>query len=282
MLLRHNARRVEAFGLVDLYALPPEEFTAARDAQGPAFKKLRKPTVAAWVVNTLMRREPALLEQLLALGADLAAAQSGRDAAALRTLGEQRRQLVTAVADRAVELVDRPISVAAREEVVATLEAALADPPSAEAVVTGALVRALSFAGFGGVDLEGAVAAVPVVKPAPKKDKGKLERAAQEAAGALDDAVRHAERIEREATTAKRDRAIAQEALREATARAADLRSAFAAAEETEKKATSRASKSAKESADLDRKAERAVTAVAGAQEAADSARNALDAARRS
>jgi hypothetical protein len=274
---------VEAFRVVDLYALPPEEFTAARDALGPAHKKLRKPTVAAWVVNTLVRQEPALLEQLLALGADLAAAQSGRDAAALRTLGDQRRQLVAAVANRAVELVDRPVSPAVREEVQATLEAALADPPSAAAVVSGSLVRSLSYAGFGGVDLEGAVAAVPA-PAAPAKEKGKvakLERAAQEAAGALDDAVRHAERIEREATAAQHETATAQEAARAATARAEDLRAALKAAETTEKKAAANASKAAKEAGELDRKAERALTAVATAQEAADRARAALDAARR-
>lgn len=267
---------------MDLYALPPEEFTAARDAAGPAFKKLRKPTVSAWVVNTLVRREPALLEQLLSLGADLAAAQSGRDAAALRTLGEQRRQLVDAVANRAVELVDRPVSPAVRGEVVATLEAALADPPSAAAVVTGALVRSLSYAGFGGVDLEGAVAAVPKAKAAPPKQKaGKLERAALEAAGALDDAVRHAERVEREATVAHTASTAAQEALHAATARSDDLRAALADAEAREKEAASRASKAAKEAAELDRRAERALSAVATAQAAADAARAALDAARR-
>ncbi len=46
-----------------------------------------------------------------------------------------------------------------RDEVAATLEAGLSDPASADAVRSGRLVRALSYAGFGGVDLDGAVAA---------------------------------------------------------------------------------------------------------------------------
>ena len=146
---------------MDLYALPPEQFTAARDAaakQDKALKELRRPTVSAWVVNTLVRRDRALLDDLLALGAELSRAQAAGQGDLLRELGEQRRRQVPAVVDRAAALVDRPLSPAVRAEVVGTLEAALADPASAEAVTSGRLVRALEFAGFGGVDLEGAVA----------------------------------------------------------------------------------------------------------------------------
>ena len=155
---------------MDLYALPPEEFTAARDAEVRAARKagereqakalaaLRRPTVSAHVVNALARAEPALLEQLLELGRQLAQAQAGGQGEALRSLGEQRRALVEAVADRAAAAADRALPPAVRAEVVATLEAALGDPASGAAVRTGRLVRPLSYAGFGGVDLEGAVA----------------------------------------------------------------------------------------------------------------------------
>jgi hypothetical protein len=63
---------------VDLDALPPERFTAARDAAAQddkSLQSLRRPTVSARVVNTLVRREPVPLEDLLALGASLADAQ---------------------------------------------------------------------------------------------------------------------------------------------------------------------------------------------------------------
>ncbi|MGZ6827318.1 MAG: hypothetical protein ACXVGH_11035, partial [Mycobacteriales bacterium] len=82
---------------MDLYALPPEEFTAARDAAAKAdrsLKALRRPTVAAWVVNTLVRREPALVEDLVALGAALAQAQQAGEGRQLRERAGRRRALV--------------------------------------------------------------------------------------------------------------------------------------------------------------------------------------------
>ena len=86
-----------------LYALPPEDFIAARDeasdaaraagdpAAAPALKALRRPSVAAWLVNRLTVGQPGLLDQLLGLGPALAEAQAGGDATALRTLGARRR-----------------------------------------------------------------------------------------------------------------------------------------------------------------------------------------------
>ena len=77
-----------------LYGLPPEEFTAARTAaakadreNGKAINALKKPTVGAWLVNSLARAEPDLLDQLLALGPALAEAQRGGQGDALRQLG---------------------------------------------------------------------------------------------------------------------------------------------------------------------------------------------------
>ena len=66
-MARSDIDRVAA----ELYALPPEEFTAARDAlarqaraSGQAalaneIRALRKPTQGAWVVNPLARERPA-------------------------------------------------------------------------------------------------------------------------------------------------------------------------------------------------------------------------------
>jgi hypothetical protein len=94
----------------DLYALPPEEFTAARTAAVEAARAageagsakhlgaLRRPSASAYVVNQLVRRSPDLLDQLLDLGRALAAAQASGAGDALRELGAQRRDLVAAVA----------------------------------------------------------------------------------------------------------------------------------------------------------------------------------------
>lgn len=92
-----------------LYALPPEDYIAARDeasdaaraagvpAAATALKALRRPSVAAWLVNRLTVGQPGLLDELLELelelelGPALAEPQAGGDATALRTLGAQRR-----------------------------------------------------------------------------------------------------------------------------------------------------------------------------------------------
>ena len=67
-----------------LYRLPPEQFTAARDtaarqakADGDAdaataLTALRRPSAAAWLVNVLAGQDAELLERLLALGPALA------------------------------------------------------------------------------------------------------------------------------------------------------------------------------------------------------------------
>jgi hypothetical protein len=236
----------------DLYRLPPEEFTAARDdeakaakAEGDAdaakeLKALRKPSVAAWLVNVLVAEQPDLVEQLLTLGPALAEAQAKGQGDQLRTLGAQRRDLVDAVVAQAVALAGRSITAAVRDEVASTLETALADQEAAEAVRSGRLVRARSHAGFGGVELAGAVVRTstrPEPKP-PKKAEDRMDRiagaeaAALEAAGRLDDAVRACEQAqqeqaaaERRALTAKQDAQWLREQLQEAETVAEQARS---------------------------------------------------------
>jgi hypothetical protein len=283
-----------------LYALTPEEFTAARAAAAKADKAaakdinaLRKPTVGAWLVNTLARSEPVLLDELLALGPALADAQRSGQGDALRELGEQRRQLIGAVTDKAFAAAGRAATPALRSEVGSTLEAALADPASADAVRSGRLTRTLSYAGFGGVDLDGAVAVGPsrvtggrspaatkptaatkardkapaAAKPDRSKDIAAAEARSQDAAGELDDAVRAcqqaqqdqdaAEHAEQQAAT---DVIAAEQALQAA-------RDARIAAEQQARRARHRTEAAAKQ--------------VKGAQTKAEKARNVLDKLRR-
>ena len=282
---------------MDLYGLPPEEFTAARDAaatQDKALKALRKPTVSAWVLNTLVRREPALLDDLTALGVSLTQAQQQGQGEELRALTEQRRQLVASVTQHAVGLVDRAVSAAARAEVEATLEAVLADAASAEAVRSGQLVRALSFAGFGGADVESAVAPLPRVPKAPAtrptvpqpassraRDTSAAEARARSAAGALDDAVRTAQATAR--ALVELDQAVARARAAEEAAEVATraAREALADAELTRQTAHRARRAAEKERDPLARRASGAAQAVAAAQHVADSARQVLHALRR-
>jgi hypothetical protein len=275
-----------------LYALPPDEFTAERTAAAKEDKAgakeinaLRKPTVGAWLVNTLAREDPDLLDQLLSLGPALAEAQRSGQGDELRTLGAQRRELIGAVTQRAFELADRPPTAAAREEVESTLEAALADPATADAVRTGRLTRSLSYAGFGGVDLDGAVAGPATSRPSkksakkqpaktateaapPKKDIAAAEARALDAAGALDDAVRAAQRAAEDHDAAAKAEARAAADVHEAERVLREARERRTAAEDATRKAG--------------RQQERAEHAVKDAQDKEAKARKALDKLRRS
>lgn len=277
-----------------LYALPPEDFTAARDDAAKqadtkplraAVKALRRPTASAWLVNLLAQQQPELLEQVLALGPALAQAQAEGSGDALRQLGQQRRELVAAVTGTAVDLADRDVPSATRAEVEQTLEAALADPATAEAVRSGRLVRALRYAGFGGVDLDGAVATPAKNKPpTSKKDESTddgLERAALDAAAALDDAVRACEAAERDRETSRELAEAAEAGVAAAADELARLEAQLAQARQGSAAATKAASAATQRARAADKAAQRARNAVATAQQRAERARAALDRARR-
>ncbi len=155
----------------ELYGLPQEEFTPARDAKAKelkadkalaaAVKKLKKPSVAAWVVNLFVRRETQQVEQVIAVGTALREAQEGMDGAELRALTKQRRQLTSAVTQQARTLAkDEGVKVtpAVSDQVEATLTAAMLDPECARAVRSGLLTAALSSTGVDAVDVAAAVA----------------------------------------------------------------------------------------------------------------------------
>jgi hypothetical protein len=102
------------------------------------------------VLNQLARSAPAATDPLTALGEELRAAQRALDGAALRELSLQRRQLIDALARQAFTVAgEHAPSPALRDEVTATLGAALADPQVAGQLQAGALERAAHRDGFG-------------------------------------------------------------------------------------------------------------------------------------
>jgi hypothetical protein len=157
----------------ELYGLPPAEFIAARDERAraaraagrredaAAIRKLARPTTSAWLVNRLGRDDPAGLGRLFEVAEALQEAQRTLAGDRLRELSAQRRQVVgellPVAADRA-RRAGQVASPAVLEEVRATLEAALADAGARDAVRSGLLTRALSYAGLGEVDLSAAAA----------------------------------------------------------------------------------------------------------------------------
>ncbi|MBE7323262.1 hypothetical protein IEQ44_01170 [Nocardioides sp. Y6] len=156
----------------DLYALPTTDFTLARDrraaelkaedgALAGAVKALRKPTVAAWVVNLFVRREAAEVDQLLDLGVALRDAQEALDGDELRALSRQRRQVTAAMASRARSVAaaeGQKLSQSVTDQVEATFTAALLDEQAAAALRSGLLVQPITVTGVEVPDLSGAVA----------------------------------------------------------------------------------------------------------------------------
>ncbi|MET3143051.1 UNVERIFIED_ORG: hypothetical protein ABIB19_002650 [Arthrobacter sp. UYEF10] len=167
----------------ELYALPFEEFVAARTAAAKAsagsgkelpaaVKALPKPSVAAWAVNMLASHEPGVLAQLAELGQRMRGAQASLDAAALRELARERRTLLGIAVDTAravAERQGRTISATIAADVGRTLQAMTADEGATAAIQSGLLVQALSADGVDTVELDGAVA-LPGAVPAPERN----------------------------------------------------------------------------------------------------------------
>ena len=156
-----------------LYAVGPDEFMATRKRLAQEAKKagdtaaageigkLRKPSVAAWAVNLVARNRTDRLERLVDTGTRMRLAQSQLDAATLTALRPDRDALIAGFTEAAVAEVGeagRSLSAAGQQEVRGTVIAALASEEATRAVVSGQLTRALSYSGFGEVDLSEAVA----------------------------------------------------------------------------------------------------------------------------
>lgn len=208
----------------ELFSLPPDAFIAARDRlakqlresgdrePASAVKALRKPTLIAWALNQLARRERGGLEALIVSGGDLKTAQrkalSGVEGPAFRSAMEQRRKLVRSLTRRGIEILGEagrgPQS--AEEEIARTLEAASTDAEAADALLQGRLEKPLSgasgFEAFSGLSL--------VQEPSGSKVAERAESKARETE--LKNAERQAEKA---AVDARRARVRADTLARE-------------------------------------------------------------------
>jgi hypothetical protein len=279
-------KRESADGEIDrLFELPPEEFTAARDElakrvagegraeQSRAVKALRRPTVAAWAVNQLVRRRPRDIDDLLEAGASLRRAQrkvlSGIRSADFREASERRRRLVTGLVRMAEEILRESgrASAGAGEAVRSTLEAASLDDQSGEMIRAGRLSKELPPpSSFGAVEGLGLVPAPTEEPPAPAKPRtkrgaGKEEKEKEEARALRaqqDQAAREAKGLVEKAAQARRAAIRAREQADRANSRADRLRQ--------------EAEKARVEARDAAKKAQQAEAEATRAQDAADRA----------
>ncbi|WP_282797453.1 hypothetical protein [Streptomyces sp. CC224B] len=238
--------------LDELYTTPPPGFVARRDELAAAAKAdgraedarrvraARRPTLAAWAANLLLRSRPEDSRQFLELGQGLREAYRTLDADGLREFSAQRRRLVAALARQAAELAQEAghrLSAAALQDVEATLHAVLADPDAAERWAAGRLHTALTPPSEFPSGLERAGATPPeparrpgTRRPAPAKDElAERRRARQEELARAEEAAQAADRRLRAHQV---EHADAEEAARRAGARHDEVAEDVSAAEE--------------------------------------------------
>jgi hypothetical protein len=230
----------------ELYSLPPEEFTASRNARekeaksagdksdkslAAAIHQLGKPSTAAWLVNQLVREHPDEVQGFLDLGVALREATVMLNGDQLRELGRHRHRLVYALMQQVRALAGaagHKVSQTTARAVEDTLHAALADQAAAEELSAGRLTDTLQRTGFPPAHNTPEPASPAPVSPSPDDSTesaealqaarlGRAERDEQQARGAVQEAVR-----DQEKARAVADRAVA--AARDATALVARLR----------------------------------------------------------
>ncbi|MFI6931871.1 hypothetical protein [Streptomyces sp. NPDC050287] len=149
---------VEA-ALDELYTMPPPGFVARREELAAAAKAAgrveearlihaaRRPTLAAWAANLLLRSRPQESGRFLELGQALRGAYQSLDSDGIRKLSDQSRGVVAALSRQAAQLARQaghPLSDTAQQDVDTTLRAVLADQDAAGQWATGRLVGALT------------------------------------------------------------------------------------------------------------------------------------------
>ncbi|MET9962292.1 hypothetical protein ABZ128_25080 [Streptomyces sp. NPDC006326] len=223
-----------------LYGLPPDRFTEARDEQAARARKagdqqaaktiagLRRPTLAAFASNLLVRERPRETAALLELGRALREAHQALHGPQLRELSHRQHGVVSELARTARQLAGEAgsaVSDTVLREVEQTLHAALADPDAAEQWASGRLSRALEPpVGFTGL---------PPVEPGPRPERAPAPDAPPPPSGTPAPARVDARRLAR----LERARQAARETGDEAEAREGELRAAVEEQERCEEAA---------------------------------------------
>jgi hypothetical protein len=150
--------------LQELYRVAPVRFTSTRDAMATeardtgqkdlasSLKKLRKPSVGAWLANLLVLEQSRDVEQLVDLGAELRAPKQKLVGEQIRRVSKEKGDVVSRLVRDATSKATREgqaVSAAALLELEATLDAAFADPQAAESLLLGRLSSGLHYSGLG-------------------------------------------------------------------------------------------------------------------------------------
>jgi hypothetical protein len=223
--------------VAELFRLPPEQFTAARNRlvaelrragklpAAAAIATLPRPTPVVWAINQVAHEDGDAVARLLTTAEQLKRAQLGRTSQDVPSSVKAYRDTVTALVERSLahlRAAGRPTTVAVRNRLTGTLMAAAIEPRLHQPLREGQLSREQTVTGF---DAFGDVPpSLRVVRPfaaeapdrqptprtsTPREDPGAARRQA-EARVRLETAraqLAQAERRARELTNAAAERA---------------------------------------------------------------------------
>src|SRR5436190_17561372 len=171
-----------------LYGLPLDEFTRARDelarrvrqegdAEGAAeIKRLRKPSVPAWVVNQLARQRELDMQRLVKAGEQLAGAQveairAQKGDAFVEARRDEQRALEALAAGAREILAEAGRGAAAVDRVVATLRAGSLTEDGRALLKSGRLTEELEPPGFEALAGLEIPAGPPRPRPAKERER---------------------------------------------------------------------------------------------------------------
>jgi hypothetical protein len=223
--------------LDELYGLPLEEWTRARNdlasrlkkahqtEQAEAVRKLRKPSVVAWAVNQLARREGSSIDALLEAGERLRKAQEEAlgghgGAAEVNAAARAEREVVRGLVASARAILEEAGNAATQptlERLSQTLRAAAVDDAGRGLLAHGRLDEELKGIGFGTLSAVSPAAARR--PPRPRHDE--LKHAREQARDRVTALRSDARRLAKEARAAEADAARAEREAERARSEAA-------------------------------------------------------------
>ena len=249
---RHNGSMELKSATQELYRVTPAQFIAARDAMAAearragnpelasSLKKLRKPSVGAWLANLLVREQSSDVEHLVVLGAELRTPTRKLEGQQIRRVSKEKSDAISKLVRDAKSRASRTgqsVSAAAAEELETTLEAAFADPRAAESLLDGRLIGGLHYSGLGFGEQSAAGSPTGTKSTTARHRRSEADQLAAES---------NLEEAHRAADQADADVAKARQAVAETTRELTRLKSAQALAERRSKAAHAKVSAATK------------------------------------
>ncbi|PAZ10012.1 hypothetical protein CLM62_43400 [Streptomyces sp. SA15] len=279
--------------LDELYATPPPAFvsrreelaaearTAGRVEDARRIHAARRPTLAAWAANLLLRSRPDESEQFLQLGRALREAYRTLDAGGIKELSEQRRRIVSGLSRQAAQLAREAghrLSDMAQQDVESTLRAVLADQDAADRWATGRLENALtppSAFASGTAATAGPPHKPPRPAPPPPsrtQAKDELAERRRQKQQQLDQARREAKAAQQRLRDRRAEQADADTSLRRAREGYDQARQQVSAAEQQLRQAREALQRADQEQREAEKRRHTAADALARAEQAAHEA----------